>query len=674
MPSTIRFLVPDDEIAWDDAVHGRISFQGRDLDDFVILRSDGSAIYNMAVVSDDIAMDITHVIRGDDHISNTPKQIALYRALGHELPVFAHVPMILGPDGKKLSKRHGATAVGDYQDQGILAPAMRNFLALLGWSPGGDREIVPEEEMIQLFTLEGIQKKAAVFDTTKLEWMNGQYLSALPAEELLAPVRRRLEQIGVSDGGRDLRPLIDSVKARSRTILHVADQVAVRLDPSRSQLDEKGQALIGRWDPPSPTNLVRAADALETPAERRLDRRPPARAASRAWRSPHGLKLGDAMQPIRVALTGSTVSEPVNELLEVVGPERSLARMREVAGRERRAGPPREGPRRAGARGPRRWAPAPRRRPLRRHRFPPPTAPHHRCPQPSPPAAAVEPPPPPRISRSVRLAFAGDINLGTLTVPGGVPPREGRGLFDASRHALTGDLVVGNFEGVLGDSGTTYKCGRQGKHVTVRRHRDARSRPPGAKRKAQAEAGRRPAHVLRLPHPDRARAAPGRRRVHPPQPRQQSRQRFRRATPERRPSGSSTRSASRTYGPLGSIAMDTVRRGDSLTDRGPGRLHDLPLRLRPARHRAQRGGGGLGSAAGRPAGGDLPRWRRRVEGAARTRGRGVARPGAARRPASLGPRGDRRRCRRASSVTARTCCAGSSSTRASRSRTRWGIS
>ena len=172
-PSTIRFIMPDGEIAWDDAVHGRISFQGRDLDDFVILRSDNSAIYNLAVVSDDIAMRISHVIRGDDHISNTPKQIALYRALGQEPPVFAHVPMILGADGKKLSKRHGATAVGDYQEQGILPAAMRNFLALLGWSPGGDREILPEDEMIRLFTLEGIQKKAAVFDTTKLEWMNG---------------------------------------------------------------------------------------------------------------------------------------------------------------------------------------------------------------------------------------------------------------------------------------------------------------------------------------------------------------------------------------------------------------------------------------------------------------------------------------------------------------------
>jgi glutamyl-tRNA synthetase len=330
--ATTRFLVPDDEIAWDDAVHGRISFQGRDLDDFVILRTDDSAIYNMAVVSDDIAMGITHVIRGDDHISNTPKQIALYRAMGHELPVFAHVPMILGSDGKKLSKRHGATAVGDYQDRGILAPAMRNFLALLGWSPGGDREIVPESEMIRLFSLEGIQKKAAVFDATKLEWMNGQYLSALPADELLGPVRRRLAQIGVSDGARDLRPIIDAVKARSRTILHVADQVAVRLDPSRSTLDEKGTALIRKLGPAYAANLLRAAEALEPlrngawTADRLL-------AALKAMAEANGLKLGDAMQPIRVALTGSTVSEPVNELLEVVGPDRSLARIREMAKR-----------------------------------------------------------------------------------------------------------------------------------------------------------------------------------------------------------------------------------------------------------------------------------------------------------------------------------------------------
>jgi glutamyl-tRNA synthetase len=337
-PFTIRFLLDDDEIAWDDAVHGRISFQGRDLDDFVILRSDATAIYNLAVVSDDIAMRITHVIRGDDHISNTPKQIALYRALGHAPPVFAHVPMILGTDGKKLSKRHGATAVGDYQHQGIFPAAMRNFLALLGWSPGGDREIMPESELIERFTLEGIQKKAAVFDTTKLEWMNGQYLSALPAADLLADVRRELERLGVDVGGRDLAPLIDSVKSRSRTILQMAERVAVRLDPARSVLDDQGKALIRKLGPAFAANLGFAADALEplTPDEWQADR---ILEALKQSAGAHGLKLGDAMQPIRVALTGSTVSEPVNELLAVVDRTKALARLREVA-RQRDQGDP----------------------------------------------------------------------------------------------------------------------------------------------------------------------------------------------------------------------------------------------------------------------------------------------------------------------------------------------
>jgi glutamyl-tRNA synthetase len=330
-PATIRFVMDDEEISWDDAVHGRISFQGRDLDDFVILRSDNSAIYNLAVVSDDIAMGISHVIRGDDHISNTPKQVALYRALGHAPPVFAHVPMILGPDGKKLSKRHGATAVGDYQDQGILPAAMRNFLALMGWSPGEDREILPEAEMIRLFSLEGIQKKPAVFDTTKLEWMNGQYLSLLPTEELVEPVLRQLATMNVSVT-TDIKPLIDSVKARSRTILHVAEQVAVRLDPNRAALDAKGEALIRKMGPAFAGNLTLATEALKSlkPAEWKPDQ---LLATLKGVAESHSLKLGDVMQPVRVALTGSTVSEPVNELLVVVGPQKSTDTLSRVAKR-----------------------------------------------------------------------------------------------------------------------------------------------------------------------------------------------------------------------------------------------------------------------------------------------------------------------------------------------------
>ena len=325
MSYTIRFAMPQQEIAWDDAVHGRISWQGTDLDDFIILRSDGSAIYNMAVVSDDIEMRITHVIRGDDHISNTPKQIALYQALGHEPPVFAHVPMILGPDGKKLSKRKFAAAVGDYQDQGILPAAMRNFLALLGWSPGGNEEIIAESEMIARFALDHVQKKAAVFDVTKLEWLNGQYLSALPASELLEPVRHQLALLQVATA-RDLLPLIDAVKTRSRTMTDIAGQIAVRLDAGCIVRDEKGVQLAANLGERFAGNLALAHDALGGIAEGDWNATS-IEVALRAVAGATSAKLGDIMQPIRVALTGGTVSEPVPQLLAVVGRAESLRRI-----------------------------------------------------------------------------------------------------------------------------------------------------------------------------------------------------------------------------------------------------------------------------------------------------------------------------------------------------------
>src|SRR5216117_329146 len=242
----IRFRLPPGEIAWEDAVHGPISFQGEDIKDFVILRSDRTPIYNLAVVVDDLNMRITHVLRGDDHISNTPKQIALYQALGAPLPVFGHVPMINGPDGKKLSKRHGATAVGDYQHMGILPAAMRNFLALLGWSPGGDREIMTQDEMIQLFSFAGIQQKAAIFDMTKLEWMNGQSLSMTPAEELYPLVAPQLEKLGVNGNREAVLKAIAAVKTQSRTTLDVARQVAARLDATHVEFDDKAKQEIAK--------------------------------------------------------------------------------------------------------------------------------------------------------------------------------------------------------------------------------------------------------------------------------------------------------------------------------------------------------------------------------------------------------------------------------------------
>jgi glutamyl-tRNA synthetase len=324
----IRLRVPPGELAWDDAVHERISFKGEDIRDFVILRADRSPLYNFAVVVDDIDMQITHVLRGDDHISNTPKQLAVYRALGSVTPIFGHVPMIHGPDGKKLSKRHGATAVGDYQHLGILPEAMRNFLALLGWSPGGDREIMSKDELRSLFSLDGILKKPAVFDTTKLEWMNGQYLTAKSAEELFPLVQPELEKLGL-DGNRDaIVRAIGAVKTRSRTTLDVARQVAVRLDAKFVTRDDKARKEIAK-DPASYRDMLEAVvETLRnlgkwTPLELEHELRNLAQRRS--------VTAGQVFQPIRIALTGGTVSEPVNELLAVVGKEAALGRLEAAA-------------------------------------------------------------------------------------------------------------------------------------------------------------------------------------------------------------------------------------------------------------------------------------------------------------------------------------------------------
>ena len=319
----IRFRVPPGEIAWEDAVHGRISFQGADIKDFIILRSDRTPIYNLAVVVDDLDMRITHVLRGDDHISNTPKQIALYQALDAPLPAFGHVPMINGPDGKKLSKRHGAEAVGDYQHMGILPVAMRNFLALLGWSPGGDREIMTLDEMVKLFSFAGIQQKAAIFDMTKLEWMNGQYLSMTPAEELYPLVAPQLAQLGVNGNKEAVLKAIAAVKTRSRTTLDVGKQVAVRLDAKHVEFDDKAKKEISK-DPAAYKESLEASLAVLKAA----DWRPEALERTlRALAEQQGVAAGKIFQPIRIALTGGTVSEPVNELLYVVGKEAALERL-----------------------------------------------------------------------------------------------------------------------------------------------------------------------------------------------------------------------------------------------------------------------------------------------------------------------------------------------------------
>ncbi len=326
----VRFRMPDETLAWDDAVHGTVSFEGKDIKDWVILRSDRTPTYNFSVVADDIDMGLTHVIRGSDHLSNTPKQIAVYRALGVDPPTFGHVPMIHGTDGKKLSKRHGATAVGDYQHMGILPGALTNFLALLGWSPGNDRELYFEiEELIEAFSLDGIQRKSAVFDPTKLEWMNGQYLSQTSPEDLLTLTGPALtSKYGIDPDARrdEILRALEFVRTRARTSLSIAWQTAVRLDASHIEREDKADKFIKKDPQAFHDALANAASLLEEIDEaawtpEHLD------AALRGLADRLDMKVGRIMQPIRIALTGQTVSEAVNDLLVVVGRDESLQRI-----------------------------------------------------------------------------------------------------------------------------------------------------------------------------------------------------------------------------------------------------------------------------------------------------------------------------------------------------------
>jgi len=324
----LRFRVPDGTTEWDDLVHGQITFPNKDIEDFVILRSDGTPIYNMAVVSDDIDARVTVVMRGDDHISNTPKQIQLYAALGAPLPVFAHLPMIHGTDGKKLSKRHGAMAVGDYRHQGILPSAMDNFLALLGWSPGGDIEVMTMQEMIERFSPDGLLKKASVFDLKKLEWMNGQHLNMLPLEQVEPLITPAMVDAGLATPDWLVAnrawylTLLELLRVRSRTVSDVVRQAApyfgdtVELDPD---------AVAKQWKDPVISELLGdARDALAATSDWTAG---PLEEALRGVADRRGLGAGKLFQPLRVALTGSSVSPGIFDVLMLLGRDRSLARI-----------------------------------------------------------------------------------------------------------------------------------------------------------------------------------------------------------------------------------------------------------------------------------------------------------------------------------------------------------
>jgi glutamyl-tRNA synthetase len=303
-------------------VKGRVVFQNADLDDFIIQRSDGTPVYNFCVVVDDVDMRITHVIRGDDHLANTPRQVLIYQGLGAPLPVFAHLPQVLGVDKARFSKRHGATSVREYRDLGYLPDALVNYLARLGWSHG-DQELFTREELVRHFSLDTVGKSPGVFNPEKLEWVNFQYLKATPADALADAVVPFLERAGlpVPADRAWLARAIETLKERAKTLAELAEFLGIYLC-DRVEPEPKAAAKFLRPDVAPALDDVRArlaalADWNPTTIE----------SAFQATLAATGAKLGQIAQPVRVAVTGGTVSPGIYEVLDVLGRERTLARL-----------------------------------------------------------------------------------------------------------------------------------------------------------------------------------------------------------------------------------------------------------------------------------------------------------------------------------------------------------
>jgi glutamyl-tRNA synthetase len=330
MARAIRFRVPDAAMRFDDLVHGPIEFDGANVEDFVVLRSDGHPTYHLSVVSDDLEMAITHVVRGDDHISNTPKQILLYRAVGAEVPRFAHVPLILGPDKKRLSKRHGATSVMEYARAGYLPEAMMNFLALLGWSPGsGDRELFTRDELVAIFSLEGINGGNAVFNSEKLDWFNQQHIARLAPDELASRLRPSFEAAGIwSDDLLTERhawffAVLELLKPRTQRL---GDVAAAGRFFFTDDVEYDEAAVAAHLRVAGSAERLAALDA----ALARLETFDPAsiEAALRSVADVAGVKAASLIHAARVAITGKKVSPGLFDVMALVGRARVRERLR----------------------------------------------------------------------------------------------------------------------------------------------------------------------------------------------------------------------------------------------------------------------------------------------------------------------------------------------------------
>lgn len=324
----VRFAVPVDGVtSFDDAVFGRVEFANSEIEDFVLLRSDGIPTYHLSVVADDIDMRLTHIIRGADHLSNTPKQVLQYQALGATLPVFAHVPLILGPDKTRLSKRHGATSVIAYKDMGIVPEAFRNFLALLGWSPGAehkDREIFSSDELVWLFSLDGISKSNAVFNNDKLAWYNTEYIRAYEAKKLLPLIQQEWIAAGFipNRSPEDILAAIDLLKPRARSLKDFATTFRAYFSNSF----DYDAAAVAKFLKEGATRafLVQLAQRYaETPEFTEAS----TEQTLRAFADEEGVKAGALINGGRVALTGQAVAPSLFAVMVALGKERVVARL-----------------------------------------------------------------------------------------------------------------------------------------------------------------------------------------------------------------------------------------------------------------------------------------------------------------------------------------------------------
>lgn len=325
--SVIRFKTPQEgETAWEDKIQGRVAYPNNELDDLILVRSDGTPTYNLAVVVDDHEMGIDLVIRGDDHLNNTPRQIPLFEALGHPVPEYAHMPLLHGEDGSKLSKRHGAVSVLHYREAGFLPQALNNYLVRLGWSHG-DQEIFSMEEMVEHFDVKDVGRSASVFNNDKLEWVNAQHIKASSPAALVEPLTRALAANGVENPDPNLlETLIPSFQERAKTLVEMADKVMYHFKESVEPYEPKALSKhVKGAVMPSFTALVGALKGLESWDETGLEE------TFQGVLEEQGVKMGKLAQPVRIALTGGPVSPGIYEVLNLLGRDVSLQRLERAA-------------------------------------------------------------------------------------------------------------------------------------------------------------------------------------------------------------------------------------------------------------------------------------------------------------------------------------------------------